>query len=566
MEDSETPEYWGEDTLAISGSPTSIDGALRGSGAVLLSRGSSRGADRGIVQLRDGHPETVRVFTDRMARFGVTVSRAVRYQAMGSPAAEPYYYAQWDLWDPEDGGNYEDAEGGMNLPGAWSISTGAGAVVAVLDTGILKDHPEFASGGRSRGRAAKLLPGYDFVSDRRISNDGNGWDADPSDPGDWVSAAEDASGYLAGCGETPSSWHGSHVAGTIAAAANGIGITGIAPDARILPVRVLGKCGGYDTDIAAAIRWAAGLPIRGVPNNRTPADVINLSLGGWGPGCDPIYAAAIADATAAGSLVVVSAGNSTDDAYYYSPASCSEAVTVAAVGPGGYPSWYTNVGELIDIAAPGGDSNYAPFDGDHTGGAWAARGVDGCPIASGFLSMYHGQDWPSVFCPMWTDWGNNIGLEGYVYSSVNGSATRPVRSMMTWAGYEGTSMAAPHIAGLAALIASVRPSATPAEILGIMQETSRSFRTRNDAGFQSLTGFHEWVVAFLDYYGVPPEYYGLVAYSTWGGYPLADDLRNWGWWQWMSWGGFPPTSDDCAELSCGAGLADAYAALQVARG
>jgi serine protease len=180
---------------------------------------------------------------------------------------DPNYGAQWDLVAPV-AGKY-----GANLPTAWDTSTGTSdVVVAVIDTGIT-NHADLAG---------QTVPGYDMISDPLVANDGDGRDADPSDPGDWVTSA-DTLGYFAGCGVSNSSWHGTHVAGTIAALQNnGIGITGIAPGVKVEPVRVLGKCGGYTSDIADALRWAAGLNVPGVPANANPASVLSLSLGGTG--------------------------------------------------------------------------------------------------------------------------------------------------------------------------------------------------------------------------------------------------------------------------------------------
>ncbi|MCB1002775.1 MAG: S8 family serine peptidase, partial [Acidimicrobiales bacterium] len=154
----------------------------------------------------------------------------------------------------------------------------------------------------------RFLPGYDMISDSQIANDGGGRDADPSDPGDWITSAENASGYFAGCPVRNSSWHGTHVAGTVGAATNnGIGVSGINWVSPMIAVRVLGKCGGSSADIADAIRWAAGLPVAGTPLNANPADVINMSLSGSSATCPTTYQNAINDARAAGTVVVVAA-------------------------------------------------------------------------------------------------------------------------------------------------------------------------------------------------------------------------------------------------------------------
>lgn len=180
---------------------------------------------------------------------------------------DPQYTNQWHYK-----GTY-----GIDAPAAWDIITGStDIVVAVIDTGIC-NHADLAG---------RYLPGYDFVSDVLVANDGGGRDGDASDPGDWITAAEDGSGYFAGCGASDSSWHGTHVAGTIGAASNNnFGVAGINWVSKILPVRVLGKCGGNTSDIIDGMRWAAGLTVAGVPANPYPAKVLNMSLGGSGA-CD----------------------------------------------------------------------------------------------------------------------------------------------------------------------------------------------------------------------------------------------------------------------------------------
>ena len=156
-------------------------------------------------------------------------------------------------------------------------------VVAVLDTGIRYEHPDL----KTVALGGNLLPGYDMIADVDVANDGGGRDADPSDPGDWLTLAEvnQAGGPFFQCDTvaSDSSWHGTQTSGLIGALTNnGVGIASVGRTVRVLPVRVLGKCGGFDSDIAAGIRWAAGLAVAGVPTNPTPAKVINMSLGGSG--------------------------------------------------------------------------------------------------------------------------------------------------------------------------------------------------------------------------------------------------------------------------------------------
>lgn len=268
---------------------------------------------------------------------------------------DPYYNYQWDFKGPADG---EPA--GADLTGAWDITTGdAAVVVAVIDTGILP-HTELVG---------RTLPGYDFISDARTANDGDGRDSDPSDPGDWITADESAGsdatgGYYSGCAVIHSTWHGTHVAGTLAAAAdNNTGVAGVNWTSKLLPLRVLGKCGGYSSDIADAVRWAAGLSVSGVPDNPHPAQVINLSLSGPGA-CSQYEQSAIDAANAAGAVVVVAAGNGDADAANYHPGNCSGVINVAAADRDGGRGAYSNSGSIVDITAPGGGSSgiYSTLD------------------------------------------------------------------------------------------------------------------------------------------------------------------------------------------------------------
>jgi serine protease len=172
---------------------------------------------------------------------------------------DPRYAEQW---------GYHDADAGIRANEAWDTATGAGIVVAVIDTGIT-GHSDLDD---------NLVAGYDFVSDAAAARDGNGRDGNPADEGDWFNDGECRRPRGAA-----SSWHGTHVAGTVAALSrNGVGVAGTAFNARVQPVRVLAKCGGATSDIADAVTWASGGAVPGVPANATPAEVINLSLGGGG--------------------------------------------------------------------------------------------------------------------------------------------------------------------------------------------------------------------------------------------------------------------------------------------
>ncbi len=248
---------------------------------------------------------------------------------------------QWYLKTPAG-----EVASSIDAVSAWDTTTGSAAVVvAVLDsTGVRYDHPDLAG---------KLLPGYDMVSDSAISNDGDGRDADASDPGDFVTSAEAAvEPFLASqCEVSPSSWHGTQVAGIVGAATgNGTGMAGAGWNVRVLPVRVLGKCFGYTSDIIAAMRWAAGLSVPGVPDNPNRAQVINLSLGSADP-CSTLERDTIAEINGVGTVVVAAAGNSAGLAAG-SPASCVGAIGVAALRHVGTKVGFSDVGpETLDRRA-----------------------------------------------------------------------------------------------------------------------------------------------------------------------------------------------------------------------
>ncbi|WP_411103273.1 S8 family peptidase [Streptomyces sp. cmx-4-9] len=329
-----------------------------------------------------------------------------RAYALATPN-DTEYAKQWDLFEPT---------AGMNVPAAWDKTTGAGVTVAVIDTGYVA-HSDVA---------ANVVAGYDFISTSSAARDGNGRDANPADQGDWSAAGECGVGSKA----SDSSWHGTHVAGTIAAATgNSKGIAGIAYGAKIQPVRVLGKCGGATSDIVDAITWASGGTVAGVPANATPAKVINMSLGGSGA-CTATYQNAINAAVGRGTTVVVAAGNSNADAAGFSPASCNNVVNVAASNRTGDRSFYSNYGTIIDVAAPGGETRRAT-------------------------------DTP----------GTVTTPENGILSTLNGGTTTPGAEL--YKPYQGTSMAAPHVAGLAALLKSANSALTPAQIESAIKANAR---------------------------------------------------------------------------------------------
>jgi serine protease len=294
---------------------------------------------------------------------------------------------------------------GIDVLEAWRYGRGSDTVLAVVDSGIIA-HPEFEG---------RILPGYDFVSNVRAANDGDGRDADPSDPGDWVSIEDERGGFFhPDCRQASSSWHGTHVAGiAIAAANNGVGIAGIAPLAKLLPVRVMGKCGGTERDLIDGMRWAAGLTVSGAPKNKNPADVINLSLGGVGS-CSGGLQSAVAEITALGVMIVAAVGNETEDASSFTPANCFGTATVGALTVSGTLATYSNFGNFVDLSAPGGDS--APDD------------------------------------------NNSLKIK----STVDSGTTTPIGPDYEY--YRGTSMAAPHLSGVL-LIARGYDPLTPSDAL-----------------------------------------------------------------------------------------------------
>ncbi|QIJ65339.1 S8 family serine peptidase [Streptomyces sp. JB150] len=320
---------------------------------------------------------------------------------LNKPQATPNdtdYAKQWDLFE---------TTAGMNVPGAWNTTTGTGVTVAVIDTGYVA-HSDLA---------ANIVGGYDFIADTAVAVDGNGRDSDPADPGDWYAAGECGAGVPA----SNSSWHGTHVAGTIAAVTNNAkGMAGIAYGAKISPIRVLGKCGGYDSDIIDAITWASGGTVSGVPANTNVAKVINMSLGGDGA-CTSATQNAINAAVGRGTTVVVASGNDNENVANHSPGNCNNVISVAATNRTGAKASYSNYGSLIDISAPGGQTSTGTANG--------------------------------------------------IYSTLNSGTKTP--STESYAFYQGTSMATPHVAGLAALMKSANSALTPAQIESAIKANAR---------------------------------------------------------------------------------------------
>jgi len=313
---------------------------------VSWQRAMSGGAD--VVRLPRTMPlEQVQAMAAAMAALpGVDYAEPdVRLFPLQVPD-DPLYAQQWHL-KPVGAGTY-----GIDAEGAWGLSVGDAVTVAVVDTGIRFLHPDLVG---------KVLPGYDFVDEDPegvffTANDGDGRDGNATDPGDWITASEAEALSEFGCREARSSWHGTHVAGVIAAATdNAQGVAGISRGAMILPVRGLGKCGGYTSDIADGIRWAAGVPDAALPANPHPARIINLSLGGGS--CAMTLQNAIHAANGRDALVVAAAGNTgdTDSPAPVAPGSCGGVLTVAASKQDGTRAAYSSYGTAVDITAPGNE-------------------------------------------------------------------------------------------------------------------------------------------------------------------------------------------------------------------
>ena len=389
---SQLPPSWGPKTRpeAVPGSvlvrlrprPMRSAWALRPNG-VRLQRPLAGGAVQ--LVLEDRSPEAAAQLVSRLQRLEEVVwAQPERYRySQEAPVNDPHYPEQWAL--PL-----------LQLQTAWQKTHGSPhVVVAVIDTGI-RPHPELA---------ARLLPGYDFISDPESAGDGDGRDPDPIDEG----SLEPGSSGL----------HGLHVSGILGAQANNHeGIAGVDWNCRILPLRVLGvrDAGGRDSDIADAIRWAAGLPVAGVPDNETPAHIINLSFGGKGG--SPLLQEAIDAAVQTGAVVVASAGNDAADVADYAPAGLDKVIAVGAADELGGLAGYSNFGLRIDLLGPGGRADLPEL---------------------GVLSTTY-QGGPSA------QWG-------YFF-------------------LPGTSQAAAHVSGVAALLRAVAPQLLPAQVRQLLVTTA----------------------------------------------------------------------------------------------
>ncbi len=399
----------------------------------------ARGVDSAtLVRLLAADPNVESVTIDERVR-ALRVPNDPLYAEDAGRATGPVA-GQWYFRAPT-----ADLKSAIDAEGAWARTLGdPGIVVAVLDTGILADHLDL-----DPARSGHVLPGYDMIADAATANDGSGRDSDASDPGDWLTSAEVnlPGGAFYHCSSADpgtglyraqdSSWHGTMTAALIGASYdNGIGMAGLAPGARILPVRVLGKCGGYESDIAAGLLWAAGIAQPGLPGSTTPARVINMSLGSAKTvACGAIYQPAIDAVVAQGAVVVASAGNSVGHAVS-APANCAGVIAVAGLRHAGSKVGFSDLGPEIAISAPGGNC---------------------VNIGIGEPCLY----------PILT--ASNTGTQG------------PVAGGSTWTdSYRysvGTSFSSPIVAGTVALMLSVQPRLSLAEVKATLQSSARAFPT-----------------------------------------------------------------------------------------
>lgn len=380
-----------------------------------------------VTAVRRLGPDLAAVTVDAAGKSDAAVAKALnaspliaaatadkRFTALGVPApratTDQYFPQQWDLWDASStarAGGY-----GVDAPRAWTKTKGsAGVIVAVLDTGITP-HRDFD--GMSK------VDGYDFVSqqDGVDTGDGDGWDADPSDPGDACAAL----------GED-SSWHGTFVTGEIAAQHDNGGVAGEAPGVTIEPVRVLGACGGSEADTIAAIEWASGGVVPGVPPNAHPANVLSLSLGSADGACSAAMQTAVNDAVGRGVTVVAAAGNDGSPVADTSPANCANVISVAASTRSGGLADYSNYGTAAGsptIAAPGGSGSTA-------------------------ATMIFGDSWTSTT----------------TFDAAGDTASLVLS--------DGTSMAAPRVTAAVALLLSASPGLPPGEVRSRLVSSATPF-------------------------------------------------------------------------------------------
>ncbi len=354
---------------------------------------------------------------------------------------------QWYMLTPSTATPTSDAAA-TDAVSAWGITQGSsGTVIADVDSGIRFDHPDLLRAGFG----GRLLPGYDFVGQDLnasnsaplgtylVANDGDGWDPDPSDPGDWIDSTDLKNTAVfpsKNCSVENSSWHGTRVMGVLGAITNNdVGIAGMTWNPYLLPVRALGKCGGLDSDIIAGIMWSVGMPVfddsgNPIPANPYPADIVNLSLGGTGGSCPSDYASLVTQLTGMGVLVVASAGNESGPVDI--PANCPGVLAVAGLRNVGTKVGYSSLGPQVGIGAPAGNCV------NTTAGSPCLRSID------------------------------TTVNEGLTVPGANGYTDQTNTNL-------GTSFSAPIVSGIAALMRAVNANLTPPQLIARMQASSTPY-------------------------------------------------------------------------------------------
>ena len=401
----------------------------------------------------DVHAALKKLRADPSVEFADVDQRRYPHAVPDDPLFQPtpgVASGQWYMQPPNAavinlGGTPTQDLSGTDAVSAWNLTKGSpGTVIADVDTGVRFDHPDLLRAGFG----GRLLPGYDFVDEDLnpntsaplgtflIANDGDGWDPDPSDPGDWIDSTDQKNTVLfpsASCAISNSSWHGTRVMGVLGALTNnGVGVAGMTWNSYLLPVRALGKCGGYDSDIIAGMQWAAGMSVKDpagntVPVNPYPADIINLSLGGVGS-CPSAYSSVITILTNMGVVVVASAGNESGPV--------ERPATAAACWPWrdcamSAPKWATAVSApQVGVAAPAGNCVTS------TGACY--RSID--------TTVNFGQTRP--------------GANGYT-DQTNFNL--------------GTSFSAPIVSGIAALMRAVNANLTPPQLIARIKASASPF-------------------------------------------------------------------------------------------
>jgi serine protease len=347
---------------------------------------------------------------------------------------------QWYMQKPSTLTPTSDAAA-TDAVSAWDITKGSsGTVIADVDSGIRFDHPDLLRAGFD----GRVLPGYDFVGQDLdasnssplgtflVANDGDGWDPDPSDPGDWIDSTDLKNSTVfpsKNCSTANSSWHGTRVMGVLGALTNNdVGIAGMTWNPYLLPVRALGKCGGLDSDIIVGVQWAVGMHVNGVPDNPYPADIINLSLGGTGGACPMSYQTLITQLSNMGVLVVASAGNESGPVDI--PANCPGVLAVAGLRNVGTKVGYSSLGPEVGIGAPAGNCV-------NTSGP-CLRSID---------------------------------------TTVNEGATIPGANAYTDQSNSnlGTSFSAPIVSGIAALMRAANANLTPPQLIARMKASATPY-------------------------------------------------------------------------------------------